>query len=162
VPGGAVLDTVRGGILGQDAVTLRVAEPSDMEFLFSLLEVALGPYVERTYGRWDRAEQHARFVAGTRPETHQVVELAGRPIGCLAVAWLPDLVKLHRVFLLPAFQGRGIGSHLVSQVLARARAANLPVRLRVLKVNPAQRLWGRLGFTVVGETETHWLMERGV
>jgi hypothetical protein len=44
-------------------------------------------------------------------------------------------------------------------VLEQARASHLPVSLRVLKVNPAQRLWRRLGFTVVGETETHWLME---
>jgi GNAT superfamily N-acetyltransferase len=143
----------------KEGITLRVAQPNDLEFLFSLLEVALGPYVEQTYGTWHRAEQHARFVAGTRPETHQVVELAGRPVGCLAVEWLPDQVKLNRVFLLPAVQGRGLGSRLVRQLLAQAEAAHLPVRLRVFKVNPAQRLWRRLGFAVVGETETHWLME---
>jgi GNAT superfamily N-acetyltransferase len=142
-----------------DDISLRVAGPEDVEFLFSVLQAALGPYVEQTYGAWDEAEQHARFLAGIRPETHQVVELAGQPVGCLAVDWLPDHVNLKRVFLLPAIQGRGIGTHLVRQVLARARAANLPVRLRVFKVNPARRLWQRLGFDVIGETEVHWLME---
>jgi ribosomal protein S18 acetylase RimI-like enzyme len=95
-----------------------------------------------------------------RPETHQVIELAGQPVGCLALEWLPDQVKLNRVFLLPEFQGRGIGSQLVGQVLVRARAARLSIRLRVFKVNPAQHLWRRLGFTIVGETQTPWLMER--
>jgi hypothetical protein len=33
------------------------------------------------------------------------------------------------------------------------------VRLRVLRVNPAERLYWRLGFEVVGETESHLLME---
>jgi RimJ/RimL family protein N-acetyltransferase len=36
----------------------------------------------------------------------------------------------------------------------------LPVRLRVLKVNPrALAFYRRLGFTCTGETETHDLME---
>jgi hypothetical protein len=36
----------------------------------------------------------------------------------------------------------------------------LPVKLRVLKVNPARRLYERLGFIHKGETPTHYLMER--
>jgi ribosomal protein S18 acetylase RimI-like enzyme len=31
--------------------------------------------------------------------------------------------------------------------------------LTILKVNPARRLYERLGFTVVGETETHFRLE---
>ena len=142
-----------------EAFTLRSARPDDVEFLFSLLKAALGPYIEQAYGAWHEEEQHRRFIADLRLQNYQVVEIAGQPVGCLAVEWLPDQVKLDRVFLLPGFQGRGIGSRLVGQVLAEARAARLPVRLRVMKVNPAQRLWRRLGFGVVGETETHWLME---
>jgi ribosomal protein S18 acetylase RimI-like enzyme len=140
-------------------VELRAAGPGDLEFLYALLEVALGPYVAQTYGAWKEEEQRARFAASTRPESHQIVELAGRPVGCLAVDWSGDHVKLQRVLLVPEAQGRGIGSHLVRELLARASAARRPVRLRVFKVNPAQRLWRRLGFTVIGETETHWLME---
>jgi D-alanyl-D-alanine carboxypeptidase len=148
-----------GGANLNNEITLRVARSEDLGFLFSLLKVALGPYIEQTYGAWQEAEQHKQFMARTRPETHQVVELAGRAVGCLAVEWLPDRVKLNRIFLLPAVQRRGIGAQLVRHVLEQARASHLPVSLRVLKVNPAQRLWRRLGFTVVGETETHWLME---
>jgi len=140
-------------------VTLRAAKSEDLGFLFSLLKVALGSYVEETYGGWREEEQHARFIAGMRLETHRVIELAGQPVGCLAVEWSPDQIRLNRVLLLPAIQGRGIGTELVRQVLAQARTSRLPVRLRVFKVNPAQHLWRRLGFSVVGETETHWIME---
>ena len=41
------------------------------------------------------------------------------------------------------------------------RAAGLPVRLRVFRVNPASRLYERLGFVATGETDTHVLMEHG-
>ena len=87
------------------------------------------------------------------------MESRGQPIGCLNVEWLSGEVKLKRVFLLPAFQKRGIGSQLVRQVLSEATLAGLPVRLRGFRVNPAQRLWQRLGFVVSGETDSHILME---
>ncbi len=38
----------------------------------------------------------------------------------------------------------------------------LPVRLQVIKGNPARNLYERLGFTVTGETDTHLLMLRPV
>lgn len=130
-----------------------------MEFLFALLKAALGPYIEQTYGPWNEAEQRSRFFQTTRPRDHKIVKLGDRPIGCLNVEWLPGEVKLNRVFLLPGFQRQGIGSRLVLQLLSEAKSAGLPVRLRVFKVNPARRLWLRLGFVVTGETETHVLME---
>ncbi len=137
---------------------LRTARADDLEFLFELLKRALGAYVEATFGAWKEEEQRERFFATTDPETHQVVELAGRPIGCLKVTRKVEEIRLQRVFLLPEFQGRGIGTHLVEALLAEAREAGLPLRLRVFRVNPAQELYRRLGFEVVGETETHILM----
>jgi ribosomal protein S18 acetylase RimI-like enzyme len=143
-----------------EAITLRGAGRDDLEFLFHVFKMSLGPYIEQTYGPWQEDEQRARFFERTKPETHHIVERAGQPIGSLNVTWLPGEVKLNQVFLLPPFQSRGIGSRLVRQVLADAESAGLPVRLRVLKVNPAQRLYERLGFVVNGETDTHFLMER--
>ena len=64
-----------------------------------------------------------------------------------------------RIYILPEHQSRGIGTHLVSELLAGARAAGLAVRLRVLKGNPARRLYEKLGFTVTREIETHDYME---
>jgi GNAT superfamily N-acetyltransferase len=141
---------------------LRVAASEDLEFLFSLLRASLGSYVEQTFGPWNDEDQRARFFASTDPATHRVIELDGRRVGCLDVRWLPDQVKLNRILLLPAHQNRGIGTRLVREVVAQARAAGLPVRLRVFRVNPARRLYERLGFVATGETETHVLMEHPV
>ena len=142
-----------------EEISLRPATQEDVEFLFSLLKAALGPYVEQTYGPWSEDEQRARFFEFKKLDAHQIVELGGHPVGCLHVEWVPGEVKLHRVFLMPESQNCGIGSQLVRQVLSEAKSANLPVRLRVFRVNPAQRLWQRLGFVVTEETETHILME---
>jgi GNAT superfamily N-acetyltransferase len=142
-----------------EAVALRDGRADDLEFLFALFKVSLGPYVEQTYGPWQEDAQRQRFFQLTNPAAHQIVECGGEPIGCLNVERSTDALELHRVFLLPAFQRRGIGSRLVRRLLAEAESAGLPVRLRVLRVNPAQRLYARLGFAVIGQTETHVLME---
>ena len=140
-------------------ITLRDGTREDLEFLFALLKASLGPYVVKTYGPWAEDEERSRFFGSTQAESHQIVERAGEPIGCLKVVRAPSEVRLQRVFLLPAFQNLGIGTRLIEEVLAEARAAGLPVRLRVFQVNPARRLYERLGFVVTGETDTHVYME---
>jgi len=138
---------------------LRTATQGDMELLFALLRDALGPYVEQTFGAWNEEEERERFFAKTDPATHQVVEFDGRPIGCLWIQRSDEEIRVVRIFLFPSSQNRGFGARLVREILSEATAANLPVRLRVFKVNPARHFYERLGFRVAGETEHHILME---
>jgi GNAT superfamily N-acetyltransferase len=57
-----------------------------------------------------------------------------------------------QLYVEPAFQGRGIGTAVVSDLLARAGAAGMPVDLSVPSNNGrARALYGRLGFRAVGE-----------
>jgi GNAT superfamily N-acetyltransferase len=140
-------------------ISRRPATAGDLEFLYRLTRESLGPWVIQTFGPWDDAAQRERFFRETLVETHEVVERDGEPIGCLCTSIQPGALKLHRVFLLPAAQGRGLGTALVREVMAAARARGLPLRLRVLRVNPARNLYERLGFRVTGETETHFEME---
>jgi len=140
--------------------SLRPALASDVEFLFALTRAALGPHVVATFGSWDEAAQRERFFSALKLALHQVVEQCGERIGCLNVERREDSFKLNRIFLLPSHQGRGIGEQLMRQLMREADAARLPIRLRVLRVNPARRFYERLGFIVTGEIETHFLMER--
>jgi ribosomal protein S18 acetylase RimI-like enzyme len=45
-------------------------------------------------------------------------------------------------------------------VLRAAEANALPVTLKVLKGNPAKRLYDRLGFEIVGEDDIQFYMRR--
>jgi hypothetical protein len=54
---------------------------------------------------------------------------------------------------------QGFGAALLRQVQASATTRGLPVRLNVLKVNPARALYERLGFVVVREDDARWSME---
>ncbi|MBN1640361.1 MAG: GNAT family N-acetyltransferase [Anaerolineae bacterium] len=141
-----------------DELTLRPATRADGAFLFDLLKAALGPYVAQTWG-WDEGWQRTYFWSRFAPETAQVVVLGGRDVGVLAVEEDENVVTLSQIYLLPEVQGQGIGTALIRTVLERAFVRALPVRLRVLRVNPARRLYERLGFGVIDETETHCVMQ---
>jgi len=101
-----------------------------------------------------------RFDSATRTADHAIVELDGQPIGFTCVTSTAVEVYLVRLMILPQFQKRGFGGQIIRETLARADARHLPVRLRVMKVNPAKRLYERHGFVVGEETDTHFVMVR--
>jgi ribosomal protein S18 acetylase RimI-like enzyme len=120
---------------------------------------AMRPHVEATYGSWDEPARQQRFREKTDPTTHEVIELSGKPVGCQWVRRHADALELVRLYLVPEAQGRGVGTLLVRRLLDEALSSVRKVRLQVMKVNPARRLYRRLGFRTVAETETHYRME---
>lgn len=99
---------------------------------------------ERVRSHWDEA---------------QVIEVEGRPAGLWKLWRRPDAWWILQVQLMPEYQNRGIGAALISGLLAQARDAATPVKLKVLRANPARCLYERLGFVVVGDDEHGLEME---
>jgi len=60
-----------------------------------------------------------------------------------------------RIFIAPAHQNLGVGSILLKQLIERARMSKKLFKLRVLRVNPARRLYERHGFVVSHSTDHH-------
>lgn len=138
-------------------IRLRPGVEGDRERLYTLLRRALGPHVEAIYGPWDDAWQRRRFDETTDPTAHEIVEQGGEAVGCLLAESTPEALVLHRIFLLPEVQGRGLGSRLVRELQAGAQV----IRLQVFRESPAVRFYERLGFRRLGETDTHVRMEWG-
>lgn len=142
---------------GHGRYTLRPATADDDDFLWRLHVAAMREYVERTWG-WDEGAQAAIFRERSDPANSRIVIVAGRDAGVLVVERRPDRIFLSRIQLLPGAQGRGVGTAIVGDLLAEAGREGVPVALRVLRVNPARRLYERLGFAVTEETPTHYLL----
>jgi ribosomal protein S18 acetylase RimI-like enzyme len=116
-------------------------------------------YVEKTWG-WDEQWQADYFRDHFDPTTREIIEYDGVPIGYISVERREDLIFLGVIEIAPDHQNRGIGTQLISALCDEADGRGVPVELQVLKVNPARRLYERLGFAVIGETDTHYLMRR--
>ncbi len=112
------------------------------------------PYVEQIWG-WDEEFQERRFRESYDHTETQVVVVDGQAIGLLGVSEREGATFIDQIEIVPDYQGRGIGTALINEVLARGR----PVELAVLKVNvDARRLYERLGFRVTCETDSHYHM----
>ena len=134
--------------------------PADKDFAFEVTEAAMRSYVEQAFGPWDADDQRRRFDEVFDPSTYQRIVVDGAPAGIFVVENRPTEIYLARIFLLPAFQRRGIGSTLIRGLIDRARAEDKPLRLRVLRVNEAaRRLYARFGFTVTESTPVHDYMK---
>jgi ribosomal protein S18 acetylase RimI-like enzyme len=92
--------------------------------------------------------------------SHDAIMLDEEPIGRLLVNRPDDEIHLVDIALLPAMQGRGIGTTLIRNLLDEGDHRGLPVRLKVMKGNPAALLYERLGFVKTGESDMHNHMER--
>lgn len=140
-------------------LTLRPATTADGAFAFHVWKAAMEAYVDMAWGwdeTWQRQNQQKEFVS----RLHKIIEARGQPIGTLITEYASDHLYLAGLYLLPEYQRQGYGSCVLERLLAEAQAQYLPVRLRVLKVNPlARRLYERAGFIPVGEEEVFTIME---
>lgn len=141
-------------------INLRKATTEDSEFAFETKKAAFRPYVEMVWD-WNEMEQRQMHERRFLDQVFQVVQLSGTDIGVLVIVPEPDCIKVNQLFILPQYQGKGIGEACMMKIIEDSKKNNLPIRLRVLKVNKrAASFYHRLGFVENGETDTHIMMER--
>ena len=87
-----------------------------------------------------------------------IVEDDGRAIGRLLLHRTPEEIHIIDISLMPGHRGRGIGTKLLRDVLAEAKASNRRASIHVEHFNPAKRLYERLGFRYVKTDGVYDLM----
>lgn len=137
--------------------TLRPAEQTDFEFLYRLKVECLRDYIEETWG-WDEAFQRHYFIKGFDPARIQIVVVDTHDVGGLSIEEKGYELYLAGIYILPAWQNRGLGTAIIQDLLDHSREVAKPIWLQVLKVNPACLLYERLGFEIYGESRTHYLV----
>ena len=105
------------------------------------------------------AQQRSYSMSYAQAE-HQIIEQDGIPIGRIMVWRQPPAAVLIDIALLPEHRGRGIGGQLIRQLIQECSRQRLPLRLQVLRGNPALRLYERLGFVPTEEDQMYIHMER--
>jgi ribosomal protein S18 acetylase RimI-like enzyme len=137
---------------------LRDATERDFDFLYQVHRETLRPYV-RDAEAWDETWQLENFRKYFTPDNQRILHSSGTDIGSISVDDHGDYLFLENIALLPAYRGRGIGKMLIEETLANASQRGIPVRLNVLKVNPAWKLYRKLGFQTTREDGHRYFME---
>ena len=137
----------------------RTAHANDSEFVFSVKKAAFQEYVEKVWG-WDDSYQRELHNRRFNAQELRVIRLRDADVGFLAMSRTSNVVKVNQLFILPEYQGRGVGSACMKRIVDDASLKRKSVALQVLKVNPrGLRFYQRLGFTIVGDSATHYQME---
>lgn len=139
---------------------LRAARGEDEELLFALHRSAMRDHVEAIWG-WDERWQREHFAATYAPEQQAViVRVDGQPrdIGRISLTRHWRKLFLRDIELIAAERNRGIGTAILRALLSLAQAEGRAVELLVLKHNPAQRLYARLGFRVIADDGARFTM----
>jgi ribosomal protein S18 acetylase RimI-like enzyme len=149
--------------------TLRPARPEDREFLLAVYastraeELAPVPWTAEQKAGFLKMQfdaQDADYSSNYAGADFCVVEVEGVPAGRLYVERRPAEIRLIDIALLPSFRRAGIGTRLLTQLIAEAKRRAVPLRIHVEMFNPARRLYERLGFAPVEEHGVYLLMER--
>jgi ribosomal protein S18 acetylase RimI-like enzyme len=139
-------------------LTRRPATPADTDFARIVHHQAYRGVVVRQFGTWDESRQDEFFAADWSVGGFEILLCDGEPCGYVAVDDRTDAIGVRELVLLPGFQGRGIGTRMLTDVIGRARSRGVPVRLGALHENRALVLYRRLGFRDAGATATHTLL----
>lgn len=150
-------------------VTLRPIEPGDEPFLREVYYSTR--YDELRVVNWSMAEremflrmqfdaQHAYYQQHYPDASFSIILEQGQPAGRLYLHRGPSEYRIIDIALLPAFQGKGIGTGLLAGILIEAASQAKPVTIHVERFNPAQRLYLRLGFQVLEEGPVYLLLQK--
>ena len=120
-------------------LTLERASAADLPYLLAIMNATIRPWVEATFEAWSEDLATESISEDVTHDRVSLILVDGARAGLLSVRDEPGHFHLEKIYVDPAFQGRGIGTHLLQALTARARAEGRPLTLRVLKFGPLVR-----------------------
>jgi ribosomal protein S18 acetylase RimI-like enzyme len=133
--------------------TLERATESDLYICDRIHTENMKEYVESVYPR-NPSLFRDNFVA----KDYRVIKHQNQIIGFIKVVVSPTDIYLGEIQITCSYQDRGIGTNIIENIIA-TKLNNQRLWLRVIKGNPAEKLYIRLGFTVFEESLTHKKLE---
>lgn len=136
-------------------ISFRQITKYDYNFLWQLNKGLFKDYVTQIWG-WDEDWQRDNFNKKFGLKNGEIIVFEKNDIGFLWIVENPNFIFLRSILILPEYQNKGIGSQIISDLI---ETSTKPIELRVLKPNPARKLYERLDFQTTDETETHFIMK---
>ena len=133
--------------------TISKATAKDLDILDLIHTENMKGYVEKVYS-WKPTLFRDRFI----PHHYQVIKINNQIIGFIKVVSSETEIYLGEIQIARDYQKQGIGSSLIKSIIRETQANKQKLWLKVLKGNPAKKLYQRLGFTELEESFTHEIM----
>jgi GNAT superfamily N-acetyltransferase len=148
-------------------VTTRPVDSADSAFLFELFAESgdVPAYLSAADPRLLQMQftaQQLGYGAQFPGASHEIILVDGERAGQVRWAELAHEIRIIDISLLPRFRRHGAATSVYRSIVSRARARGKPTCASVARLNGVSLAFHqRLGFTVAGETDTHFLLTTG-
>lgn len=142
--------------------SFRKCTLEDFDFLFNLKKENFKWYVDKIWG-WQDNEQKQKLKQDLNEHLahKRIIMYENKPIGVYAIHITEDGdLFINEISITKEYQNKGIGRGILEKQLNENHKKGIRTILQVFKDNPAKKFYESLGFTVYGETETHYQMEK--
>ncbi|TFH75851.1 N-acetyltransferase [Gammaproteobacteria bacterium LSUCC0112] len=140
-----------------DQLSFRKAEIEEMDWAYLLFKEGLQQYIAQTWG-WNELFQRHSFLANLPASSFVIITRNSEDVGGYCLKHKTDHLYLEMLLLTAPAQRQGIGTHVMNLLIDQANHEDLPIRLSVLRNNPAHLFYRRLGFDVVAEDNFRYEM----
>ena len=140
-------------------VSVRPVSDADQEFLIGvyagtraaeLAQVNWDDSQKDAFLRWQYEMQKQEYSARYPDARYDLILVDGVPAGRIWVGADDTQIRLLDIAVIPEFQNRGVGTHLLRQLMDEAARDNKPLRHMVFVLNEnAYRFYERLGFKTI-------------
>jgi GNAT superfamily N-acetyltransferase len=139
-------------------IATRPARPEDFDFCARLYFSGMDEIIREL--KLDKALQTANLRARWDAVEVEIITSDGADVGWMQSSIRNDALFLEQIYIDAPFQRRGTGTEIIHRLIGQANRAGLPVTLNVVKINPARRLYQRLGFHTTHEDDRKFYMRR--
>jgi ribosomal protein S18 acetylase RimI-like enzyme len=145
--------------------TTRPATPEDDAFLYELFKCVRAPKFAHASLGPEQLELLLNIQYNGQKTTYgaqypggdEIVMVGDEPIGRVWLHRAPSEHHLVDIALMPAHRNQGIGGALISEAVAGARSAGVPLRCSIAVTNQGSlRFHQRLGFQIVAQDDMYY------
>jgi GNAT superfamily N-acetyltransferase len=139
-------------------ITLRPASTQDFEYCNRLYFAGMKKIIEEL--NLDMAAQAVTFRENWEATQVRIIGVGRSDVGWLQSTMRDDGLFVAQLFVDGPFQCQGIGTAVMNRLIGEAARLDQAVCLAVVKINPALRLYERLGFHTTHEDDRKFYMKR--
>jgi len=137
-------------------IGFRQAQQADIPFLLRLRKATMGEHLISA-GLNLSEQQHLERINEYFDDS-SIILMDRQPIGLIKLGLMAGKLHIRQLQISPIYQGKGIGSKVLTLAKAKAKQLELPLTLNVLLSNPVISLYLRHGFVVTGQNDLEYQM----
>jgi GNAT superfamily N-acetyltransferase len=139
-------------------IAFRPASTQDFQYCKRLYFTGMTEIIEEL--QLNMAAQAVGFREQWELTQVRIITFNSSDVGWLQSTMQDDVLFVAQLFVDGPFQRQGIGTEVMHRLIGEAARLNQAVCLAVVKINPALRLYERLGFKITHEDDRKFYMKR--